>query len=254
MKTVYLKNGQLAILKEKIGDRFIINRINTYMDYDNQVLEFEGDDEIVYEIYENKPTAKIDSEILELNTKKKTLEEEILNLRNDKSKLSIEVSQISKTKVDSENFIINRSDILKAKSLALFPKDSVMPLIRNSEDRSMRGLKVIFEISIADGKEKSWGYKLYHDYNDTFSRYLCEKYGILINPTQEEIDAVIVKRLSELEFSEYQIASVDDKYLSEKLLSVKNTYLEDKKAKDKALKEAQIEKLKQELKKLENNI
>ena len=33
MKTVYLKNGQQAYLKEQIGERFIINRINYYVDY-----------------------------------------------------------------------------------------------------------------------------------------------------------------------------------------------------------------------------
>ncbi len=135
--------------------------------------------------------------------------------------------------------------------MALFPKNMVMPYIRKSEDKSMRGLKVISEISIADGSERSWGYKLYYDYNDSYGEYLCEKYGILIDPTQEEIDAVIVKRLSELKFSEHQIACVEDRYLSEKLLSEKNAYLEEKKAKDKASKEAQIEKLKQELLKLQ---
>lgn len=255
MKTVYLKNGQQAYLKEQIGERFIINRINYYVDYydgDNErEVEIEGDDEIVNEIFENPPKAKIDSEITELESKKKSIEEAISKLNNDKSKLSLEVAQISRTKVDAEKFVINRSDILKAKSLALFPKDSVMPIIKKSEDKSMRGLRVTLDISIADGKERSWGYKLYYDYNDHYSQYLCEKYGILIDPTQEEIDAVIVKRLSELKFSEHQIACVEDRYLSEKLLINKNAYLEDKKAKDKASKEAEIKKLKQELLRLQ---
>ena len=251
MKLVYLKNGQQAYLKEQIGERFIINRINYYIGDDEREVEITGDDEIVNEVFENPPKAKIDSEITKLEEKKKSIEAEISKLNNDKSRLSIEVSQISKTKVDSDKFIINRSDILNAKSLALFPKNMVMPYIRKSEDKSMRGLKVISEISIADGSERSWGYKLYYDYNDSYGEYLCEKYGILIDPTQEEIDDVIVKRLSELEFSEYQISCVDDKYLSEKLLAKKNVYLEDKRAKDKAKKEAEIEKLKQELLRLQ---
>lgn len=101
MKTVYLKNGQQAYLKEQIGERFIINRIN-YVDYydgDNErEVEIEGDDEIVNEIFENPPKAKIDSEITELEAKKKSIEEAISKLNNDKSKLSIEVAQISRTK------------------------------------------------------------------------------------------------------------------------------------------------------------
>lgn len=254
MKTVYLKNGQQAYLKEQIGDRFIVNKISVYVDYygDNErEVEIEGDDEIVNEVFDNPPKQKIDSEITELEAKKKSIEEEIKNLKNDKSKLSIEVAQITRTKVDSEKFIINRSDILKAKELVLFPKDRVMPIIRKAEDKSMRGLKVAFDISISTGEERAWGYKLYYDYDDTYSNYLCEKYGILIDPTQEEIDKMIVKRLNELEFTDYNISLVPDNYLSEKLLVVKNNYLEDKKAKDKISKEAQIEKLKKELEKLQ---
>jgi hypothetical protein len=254
MKLVYLKTGQQAYLKEQIGDRFIVNRINVYIDYygdQEREVEIEGEDEIVNEVFKNPPKEKIDAEIIELKAKKKAIEEEIKTLQNSKSKLNIEVSQITKTKVDSEKFIINRSDILKAKELVLFPKDTVMPIIRKSEDKSMRGLKVAFDISISTGEERAWGYKLYYDYNDTYSQYLCEKYGILIDPTQEEIDEVIIKRLNELTFSDYNISLVPDDYLSEKLLDIKKNYLEDKRIKDKTLKEAQIEKLKKEIEKLQ---
>lgn len=255
MKTVYLKNGQQAYLKEQIGDRFIVNRINYYIDYDSlgneRECEIEQDDEIVNEVFDSPPTQKIDSEIKELESKKKIIEEEIKTLNNNKSKLNFEVSQILKTKVDSEKFIINRSDILNAKTLALFPKNKIMPIIRDSENKSMRGLRVALDISISDGKERSWGYKLYYDYNDNYSEYLCEKHGILINPTQQEIDNVIFKRLSKIEFSDYQIASIDDKYLSEKLLERKSIYLATEREKQKNSKEIEIEKLKRELEKLQ---
>ena len=154
MKTVYLRNGQQANLVEQIGERFVIQRIMTYENYDPEYgthdVEIEGDQEVVSEVFENPPKQKIDSEILELETKKKSIESEIQNLKNDRSKLTLEVNSIQRTKVDSERFIINRSDIMKAKEIVLFPKDRVMPIVKKAEDKSMRGLKVIFEIAIAD--------------------------------------------------------------------------------------------------------
>lgn len=254
MKTVYLKNGQQANLIEKIGNKFIVQRIMTYENYDYEgsayPCEVEGNEEVVNEIFDNPPKDKIDSQILELEAKKKIIESEIQELNTEKRKLSFEISQLGTTKINSEKFIINRSDILNAKTLALFPKNRILPILHDKEKKSLRGLKVTLSVEISTGKQNAWGYQLYEDYNSS-SDYLCEKYGILINPTQEEIDEVIIKRLSEFEFDSRQIASVDDKYLSEKLLTIKSTYLEDKKAKDKAQKESQIEKLKQELLKLQ---
>lgn len=256
MKTVYLKNGQQANLIEQIGERFVVQRIMTYENYDQEYgthdVEIEGDEEVVSEIFDNPPKQKIDSEISELEAKKKLIQEEIKILQNDKSKLNIEVSQISRTQIDSERFIINRSDIMKAKEIALFPKDRVMPIMRSSEDKSMRGLKVSFEISISDGKERAWGYKLYHEYNDHYSQFLCEKYGILVDPTQEEIDETIVKRLTELKFSDRDIAFTDDKYLNPDQIKTKSSYLANEKQKLIEANKKQIADLKEKIDRLEN--
>jgi len=256
MKTVYLKNGQQANLVEQIGNRFVVQRIMTYENYDNEYgshdVEIEGDEEVVNEIFENPPKQKIDSEITELESKKKTIQEEIQTLKNDKSKLTLEVNSIQRTQIDSERFIINRSDIMKAKEIVLFPKDRVMPIVRSSEDKSMRGLKVSFEIAISDGKERAWGYKLYHEYNDHYSQFLCEKYGILVDPTQEQIDETIVKRLTYLKFDDRQIAYTDDKYLTSEQIKTKETYLATEKQKSIESNKKQIADLKEKIDRLEN--
>ena len=246
MERVYLKNGQECYLNEKIGNRFIISKIYIYDEYESI-----GDEEIVNEIFINPPKEKINSEISELELKKKTIQSEISILNGDRNKLKSEVLTLTKTKIDSEKFVINRSDILKAKELVLFPKDKVMPIVRKSEDKSFRGLKVVIDISIADGKERVWGYKLYYDYNDSYSEYLCDKFGILINPTQKEIDDVIEKRLAQIEFSDYSISVVPDEYLSIDLLNRKNLYLENERITKQQSKERQIEKLKKELENLQ---
>jgi len=254
MKTVYLKNGQQANLIEQIGERFVIQRIMSYENYDYEgnayPCEVEGADEVVNEIFDNPPKDKIDSKILELEEKKKNVEAEILELQADKRKLSLEISQLGTTKINSEKFIVNRTDILNAKTLALFPKNKILPIIHDKEKRSFRGLKVTLSVEISTGKQNAWGYQLYEDW-DSSSDYLCEKYGILINPTQEEIDEVIVKRLSEFEFDSRQISYVDDKYLSDKHLGIKKAYLENEKAKKIADNKSQIANLKKQLEKLE---
>jgi len=254
MKTVYLKNGQQANLIEEIGNRFVVQRIMTYENYDHEggayPCEVEGNEEVVNEIFDNPPKDKIDSQILELEAKKKIIESEIQYLQTDKRKLSFEISQLGTTKVNSEKFIINRSDILNAKTLALFPKNRVLPILHDKEKKSLRGLKVTLSVEISTGKQNAWGYQLYENY-DSSSDYLCEKYGILINPTQEEIDEVIIKRLSEFEFDSRQISYVDDKYLSDKHIGIKKAYLENEKAKKIADNRSQIARLKEQLERLE---
>lgn len=255
MRTVYLKNGQQANLIEQIGDRFVVQRIMTYENYDYEgsayPCEIEGNEEVVSEIFENPPKHKINAEIISLEEKKKNIESEINALKNEKSKLNIEVANATRTKIDSERFIINRSDLLKADTLALFEKNRIMPMIKEKDVKSFRGLKVILEIEVSTGKERCWGYKLYEDYNSS-GDFLCEKYGILINPTQEEIDVVIKKRLVEFEWEDRQLCNVDDKYLSERQIEVKNIYLENEKQKSLVQKRNQIESLKKQLEQLES--
>ena len=247
MELVFLSNGQACYLKEKIGSKYIVNKVFEYEDEENGWQEIQDTNDIVVDVVFNKPPIeKIDAEIKELLLKKKQTLSEISELESKKRTVKNEVEQITKTQISNSKFIINRSDLLNAKSLALFVKDRPMPKMMDSSNKSFRGLKVSLTVEISTGVERSWGYQLYYDY-DGSSDYLCEKYGILINPTQEEIDTTIVKRLSEFEFSDYWMKNVPDNYLSEAQKKKKTEYLESEKTKE-------VEKLKKQLQETEEKL
>lgn len=250
MRLVFLSNGQACYLKEKIGSKYIVNKVFEYEDeeYGWQAIR-DANDIVVDAVFSKPPIEKIDAEIKELQLKKKQTLSEISELESKKQTVKNEVDQLTKTQISNSKFVINRSDLINAKTLALFVKDRPLPKLMERSNKSFRGLKVKLEIEISTGLEKSWGYNLYYDY-DGCSDYLCEKYGILINPTQEEIDAVIIKRLSEFKFSDYWMKSVDDKYLTTEQVKQKNEYLESEKVKEKEKLEKQILEMQEKLSKL----
>lgn len=252
MELVFLSNGQSCYLKEKIGNKYIVNKVFEYEDEENGWQEVQDANDIVVDaVFYKPPVEKIDAEIKELQLKKKQILSEISELENKKRTVKNEVEQITKTQVANSKFIINRSDLINAKTLALFMKDRPLPKLMDSNNRSFRGLKVSLTVEISTGFERSWGYQLYYDY-DGSSDYLCEKYGILINPTQEEIDAMIVKRLAEFKFSDHWMKSVDDKYLTADLLKAKNEYLSSERIKEKERLEKQILETQEKLSKLQS--
>lgn len=233
MQIVYLPNGTACYLKEKIGNKYVINKIYEFEDEEYGIQETIDDQDIIVDkVYNSKPTEKIDYEIKELQVKKESLNKEIEELISSKRVLKTDIERITKTQIDNKKFIINRTEIMNAKTLALFPQRSTMPLLLDGEKKNFRGLKVNFEIQISNGEERKWGYKLYYDYGNDYGQYLCEKYGILINPTEEEIANTIRKRLSEIKFDDYAIAATDDKYLTEDLLKIKKNYLKEKNEKE----------------------
>lgn len=252
MKKVYLKNGQEAFLKEQIGDRFIINTVSIYQGAEGSPeIELVGDDELVNEVFEHPPTEKISQEVLELKDEKRRIDFELTLLKEEKAILDKELKEMVQTQINSNKFILNRTDLLNAKELVLFPKDLVMPIIKRGQEESMRGLKLVLDIVLATGMQRAWGYRLYYDNNSSNSLYLCEKYGILIDPTPEEVDLVIMKRLTELKFTDQAISQVPDKFLTEKLLDIKNDFLKTRNKVATEAKLAQIKRLEQELQKLQ---
>lgn len=246
----YLANGQLCFLKEKLGDKFVVNKIFQTWDGENYPeTVIDPADTIVDQVFDKPPVEMFAEEIAQFRHERNELDKEIRGLIAQKRKFESEIENLKKTEISNEKFIINKTDILNAKSLALFPRDEVMPMLRDVEDGSFNGLKVRFEISLKRNEEKVWGYKLYND-GEYFDRFLCPKYGILINPTQEQIDEVIVKRLKEFEFKDYALVDVDDKYLTPELLERKRNYVKGLRDKELKRKEDDLERLKKEIEEL----
>jgi hypothetical protein len=69
--------------------------------------------------------------------------------------------------------------------------------------------------------------------------------------SQEEIDTIIVKRLSEFKFSDYYMKSVDDRYLTNEQLNQKNQFLESERVKEKEKLKKQILEAQEKLSKLQ---
>lgn len=255
MQLVYLSNGQACYLKEKIGTRYIINKIFEYDDSEYGQTEITDPDEIIVDtVFFTQPIAKISNELKELKSERKVIYEELAKMRTEKTILKNELESITKTQISQQKFIINKTELINAKTLALFPKGSVMPLTLENEDKNFRGLKIVMEIKINEKEERSWGYKLFYDQGSNYGTFLCQKYGVLINPTESEIEEIIIKRLSEFEFDDYKIAGCNDKYLSEKQKQIKNKYLSEKEEKDSLYIEKQIKELSTRLNELKNKL
>ena len=256
MELVYLTNGQACYLKEKIGEKFIVNKVFEHEHYygdDSEIVEFIDENDIVVDvIFKAPPVPKFSNEVAELIKKKGELQNDVRLLTSEKSKLSNEVAKLNTTKITKNKFILDKTELINAKTIALFSKDSVMPKVMDSENKSFRGLKVSMEATISSSEERYWGYKLYFNEGYSSGDFLCPKYGILINPTENEIEETIKKRLLEFKFDDYKIARVDDKYLNPSQIEIKNTYLANERLKEKEKLNKQLVEIQEKLKKFDN--
>lgn len=250
MELVYLTNGQSCYLKEKIGERFIVNKVFEYNQIygeNSEIVEFIDDNDIVVDvILKSPPIPKFSSEVSDLIKKKDELKKDIRLLISEKLKLNNEVVNLT-TKITTKQFILNKTELINAKTLAFFPKNSIMPKVFDSQNKNFSGLKLLMETRINSNEENCWGYNIY--FNESSSgEFLCPKYGVLINPTVDEIDETIKKRLSEFKFNDYQIASIDNKYLTPDQIEIKNTYLSNEKLKERTKLNKQLIELQEKIK------
>ncbi len=256
MDLMYLKNGQACCLKEKIGEKYIVNKVYEQEQYFDEYYEMveciDENDIIVDAVFKTPPIEKFSQEVIKLNDEISELKKNVQQLTLEKLKLSDEVLKLTKTKIESNKFVLNKTELINAKTLALFPKDGIMPKVFESKDRSFSGLKVSMSTIVGSTEEKYWGYKVYYDDVYSSGDFLCEKYGILINPTEEEIEETIKKRLSEFKFDNYKIANVDDKYLTQPQIEIKNAYLSNKKLQEEKILNKQLVEIQEKLKKLIN--
>lgn len=248
MDLVYLANGQACYLKEKIGEKFVVNKIFEFeSEFGTEEIQ-DNNDILVDKIYLQQPIEKIASEIGELKDQKTSLLNCILELNNQKRTIQREVEQITKTKISNEKFIINRSDFLNAKSIALFEKDKINPIVKE-DNKEFRGISISMEVKIGDGIERYWGARVYNYDGYQTSNFLCPKYGFLINPTEDEILETAKKRAIELEFSDWVISNTYDKYLTPELIERKKSIVSQAKNKERQSLETELKNIQDKLEK-----
>lgn len=211
----YLKTGQEVTIEAQTETEVFVRPIMIIEDYENN-FEYEG--EIIKvkpnEIFDKPPIEKINEEIKEKINELNSIKNLITENNKELSKINYDITQATKTKIDKEKFIINRSEFLTAKTFVLFPSGKIEPMTLNSGNfNNFRGLKISLSIEIYNGEESSWGYKLYSDYGNSFSEHLDKEYGFLLNPTEEEIIELCFKRQTIKKFDDWTIKRTDDKYL-----------------------------------------
>lgn len=225
MEKFYLKNGQECIIKYKIDDKYIVDIIYDFEDENGNIVVIETNScQIVDEVFKNPPVKKFASEIIELEKNKNSISMEIIELEKKKRELEIEVESLNKTQIQNSKFIIDRSELINAKTIVFFKKGKAMPTVLDSKDVSFKGLRVSLDINIYTGETSQWGAKIYEYNSHTSGDAICPQYGILINPTQEDIDAAIINRLFSIEFSDRELSNVPDMYLTGTLLDRKKSF------------------------------
>lgn len=247
----YLETGQELIIEhqnESIAFCRVITIDERENEYCGQIIKVN-----LTELFDNPPIEKVNKDVQELNMKLKEICDEISEKKKELFSLKQEVAKTTKTQIDNQKFIINRSELLNANSLVLFPQRRIEPFIIKNEDHynRLRELKIQLFISLSSGEERSWGYKIYHESSD-YSEYLDEKYGYLINPTDEDIKSHSIMRQSVIKFDDDVIKRTPDNLLSEENLLRKSEILKEIKENEKKKLEDELEKTKKRLSEIIN--
>jgi hypothetical protein len=212
----YLKTGQEIVIEAQTETEVFVRPIMIIEDYENN-FEYEG--EIIKvkpnEIFDKPPIEKINSEVKEKINELYKISDAIIATNKELSKINYELAQAKKTQISNEKFIINRSELLNAKTLVLFPSGRIEPMrLESGNFSNFRGLMISLSVSVYNGEESSWGYKLYFDSGYNVSEHLSKENGFLINPTEEEIMEICFKRQNVSKFDDWTIKRTDDKYLT----------------------------------------
>ena len=248
MDLVYLESGHACVLKEQIGDKFIVNRVIEY-NYSEECGEYvEPIDIIVDKIFDKAPTQKLDSEIKNLQIQKEELEEKIYLLTRDKQLLESELRQMTKTQISMNKFIVNKNEFLNAKQIVFFLEEIPLPKILGPISKDI--FKLEFTVFFNKEEEGARFYNIGRE--DRWGEAVDRKYGFLFDPTQEQVNEIIVKRLNEKKFSPYYLQEVDNKYLNEELLKAKQDYILESRTKKKKDLEDSLKKIQLQLNELDN--
>lgn len=253
METAFLENGQIAQIVKEIDGKFLVRPGFVYQDYEteDEYDEFSDNLKLVDKVYAKPPKEKLNEEISQLETILTEKRKEIQELAKTKQIIDSNIEMAKKAETKANKLIFNRSDLINAKSILLFRKSSIMPVVLDNK----RDAKLSFQLKIIDGKIDVWDYQLYGDYWSS-GEYFDEEYGLLVDFPENQVEELTIKRVASKPtgyFYDYQLKSVDDKYLTPKLKENKYNYINKEKA-DRLIKvKAEIDKLNTELAKLKEN-
>ena len=183
-------------------------------------------------------------------------------LQSEVHKLKYELSAIKKSVIEEQSFVINKNDLIRANSIAFFVDKQIMPVTLKSDNYKyggFRGLRISLEVAIQNKEERSWGYRLWHE-DDTYNHadFLCKKDGVVVNPTEEILDAIIRRRVSEIDPKDQYIGNtlnkVPDEYLTPELIKIKKDIAQSKLTNEIEHSKAELAKLQERVIQLQEKI
>jgi len=249
-KTAYLRNGEAVELHNTLDTgEFVIERMYVYSDYEgNEDTEPCGVRKVVNEVFMKPPIEKKHDDLIKIIEKTEAKNKELAEVENQIRIAKNELRQSENFKTDLQKQIINRSELLGAKRLTVFSGFKAYNLEETEEKRS---LKLSYSLNLWEGKFDAWVYQVFSDGDSGCSNYVNQKYGILVNATDEEILEIgkqIVRDAGEIR--DWDLKNMSDEYLTDELRAKKEEMLKNEKEnKLKSLKE-EIEKKQQELREL----
>lgn len=238
-KTAYLRDGEIVELHETLDNgQFIIERMYTYSNYEGyEDVQPCGKREVVQEVFLSPPIEKKHDELINLIEKTEAKNKELLDIEMQTKAAKQELSRTENFKTDLKNHIINRSELLKAKRLTVFSGYKEYDF----QGGNKKNLRLTYSVELQRDKLNAWVCNYDGDYGPHGA--VNDKYGILIDATDEEIIAIgkeIVresKNITDVELK-YQIP---EKYLTEELKIRKHQLL-------KNVAKTELDKLEKEIK------
>ena len=240
-ETAYLRNGEEVILHQILPQKkgFIIERMYKYFDYDdNETFEPCGTKECVEEVFSKTPIEKKQQDLVDITEQINAKREELAMIQRSVLDYERDVSNLKSTKTDLKNHIINRSELLSAKRLTVFCGYTPYDLKVGNKG----GISLYYSIELNNGSISAWAYKIYEDGYTTAHESINEKYGILVDATDEEILEIgkqIVKDAKDIRDWDLK-NKIPEEYLTEELKLRKKLLLQ-KEAKE------EIESLKKDI-------
>jgi vacuolar-type H+-ATPase subunit I/STV1 len=239
----YLENGQeVDVVGRLENGKFVVSEL---IETEGQYGCVNGQLLIVDSVLDNPPHAIVDKAILE---KQNQIND--LNLQLGKLKINIRMLENEKQArlTNLDNGVINIQQLKAAKRLHCFLEYEIMPI-----EITMNTFKLIFCYTLhktnIEIHRPSRGDDPYY-----FLGRVDNKYGFMIDKTDEEINEVTKKRLNSMVINDYKLITVNDELLNPVQLQSKNKLLLEKANKEKQDKQSELNKKRQELEKLQKEL
>lgn len=216
----YLRNGQeVELLMEKEGVCIVAPIDENGADYYAAYSICKSD------MLDEPPKFLYDQEVLELSKKLDDLRDEYRKLCLDYSDIRIKLSSL---RTDFASMIINKSDLLEAKTIHYFCKGEIAPRGLSFNNYELNKVKLTFSISLCDMKVKAYGYELNTE-GGWSSGKIVDDIGLIIDASQEDLVKIAHSRQDgRTAFDDYYIMGADDIWLNEEFKRVKQNLIQRK--------------------------